>query len=153
MTRYAELCQTFALARQASKQVMETCDQFVDFFVQNMGAYLGCPVELRNVTFDEQGGMQFYPAIKLYANPDRPDENEAEIVVVSVSLEQLTGGFLVTLFPWEEGFEIVSDQLHNLDHFNPIYEFIYDQTRTAYENVLVTPRIEKTNIRNLGWDF
>lgn len=153
MTRYAELCQTFALARQASQQAMETCDQFVELFLRTMGDYLGCPVELQNVTFDEQGAMHFYPAIKLYADPDRPDDDAAEIVVVSVSLERLTGGFLVTLFPWEEGFEIVNEQLHNLDHFAPIFDFICEQIKTAYENALVTPRIETAHIRNLGWDF
>lgn len=153
MSRYAELCQSFAMARQASQQAMATCEKFVELFLSTMGDYLGCPVELQNVNFDEQGAMHFYPAIKLYANPDRPDDEEAEIVVVSISLERLEGGFLVTLFPWEEGFEIVSDQLQNLDHYAPIFDFICEQITTAYENALVTPRIETTNIRNLGWDF
>lgn len=153
MTRYSELCQSFASARQASQQAMATCESFVTLFLQLMGDYLGCPVELQNMTFDEQGAMHFYPAIKLYTHPECPNEDESEIIVVSVSLERLEDGFLATLFPWEEGFEIVADQLHNLDHYAPIFEFICEQIKIAYNNALVTPRIETANIRNLGWDF
>ena len=80
MNKYKELCQVYADARQASQQAMSTCEAFAKSFIEKMTDYLGCPVEIHSVNFDEQGAMHFYPAIKLYANPEAPDEKAAEIV-------------------------------------------------------------------------
>jgi hypothetical protein len=153
MTKYKELCQAYANARQASLQSIETCQGFAEIFIDHMNEYFQCRVEMQNVSFDEQGSMHFYPAITLYTNPHQPVMDNGEVVVVSLSLEKMDDVYLVTLFPWEKPFPLRKSQLEKLDDFTPVYDFIYEQILNAYANAMISVRDSQTNIRNLGWDF
>lgn len=118
MTKYEELCQVYAQARQASVKSIEVCQKFAEIFVAQMGLYFQCPIEIPNYSFDEQGSMHFYPAFSLYADPLHPDEKQSELVVVSISLEKHEDCFGMTLFPWEEYFQLIENRVETFTLFS-----------------------------------
>ncbi|MGL5032398.1 MAG: hypothetical protein ACRC6M_01185 [Microcystaceae cyanobacterium] len=153
MTKYEQLCLAYASARQASLKSIETCHGFAELFIDHLAEYFQCGVEMQNVSFDEQGSMHFYPAITLYADPQKPSDENSEVVIVSLSLEKSEEGYLVTIFPWETSFELLKNRLDKLDDFIPIYDFIHEQILVAYEGAMISIEERRSNIRNLGWDF
>jgi hypothetical protein len=150
ISKYEELCQVYAQARQASVQSIEVCQGFAEIFVAQMGLYFQCSIEIPSYSFDEQGSMHFYPALTLYADPLNPDEQQSELVVISIALEKYEDFFGVTLFPWEDSFQIIEN---NLETFKPVYNYIFEKMKESYANSMIAVN-NSTNrsIRNLGWD-
>ncbi|MEB3250005.1 MAG: hypothetical protein VKK07_11735 [Merismopediaceae bacterium] len=153
MSKYETLCQAYAKARKATLKSIETCQGFAELFMRYLGEYFQCAVEMRNISFDEQGSMHFYPAITLYADPQVPREETSEVVVISVSLEKVEDGYLITVFPWEKTFHLAARTYDSLEAFRPAYDFIYEQILEAYDNTIISVADAQANIRNLGWDF
>ncbi|MEB3311916.1 MAG: hypothetical protein VKJ02_16955 [Snowella sp.] len=149
-SKYEELCQLYAQARQASLQSIEVCQLFAELFIVGMENYFQCSIEIPNYSFDEQGSMHFYPAIALYADPLQPEEAQSELVVISISLEKYEDCYGLTLFPWEESFQVVESQKET---FIPVYDFIFEKIKESYANSMIAVN-HHTNraIRNLGWD-
>ena len=147
MSKYKELCQVYAQARQASVQSIEVCQGFAEVFVAQMGLYFQCPIEIPNSSFDEQGSMHFYPALTLYADPLNPDEQQSELVVISIALEKYEDYFGLTLFPWEDSFQLIEN---NPETFTPVYDYIFEKIKESYANSMIAVN-NSTNrsIRNL----
>jgi len=150
ISRYEELCQIYAQARQASVQSIEVCQRFAEIFIAQMKLYFQCPIEISSYSFDEQGSMHFYPAITLYSDLLHPDEKQSELVVISVSVEKHEDCFGVTLFPWEECFQLIENKTET---FIPVYDYIFEKIKESYQNSMIAMN-NNTNrsIRNLGWD-
>jgi hypothetical protein len=128
ISKYEELCQVYAQARQASVQSIEVCQGFAEIFIAQMGLYFQCPIEIPNSSFDEQGSMHFYPALTLYADPLNPDEQQSELVVVSIALEKYEDYFGLTLFPWEDSFQLIENDLAT---FTPVYDYIFEKVKES----------------------
>lgn len=150
ISKYEELCQVYAQARQASVQSIEVCQGFAEIFIAKMGLYFQCSIEIPSYSFDEQGSMHFYPALTLYADPLNPDEQQSELVVVSIALEKYEDYFGLTLFPWEDSFQLIESDPQT---FTPVYDYIFEKVKESYENSMIAVN-NSTNrsIRNLGWD-
>ncbi|MFM7574573.1 MAG: hypothetical protein ACKO4S_15800, partial [Snowella sp.] len=89
-------------------------------------------------------------ALTLYADPLNPDEQQSELVVVSIALEKYEDCFGVTLFPWEDSFQIIENEVET---FTPVYDYIFEKVKESYANSMIAVN-NNTNklIRNLGWD-
>lgn len=149
-SKYEELCQIYAQARQASIESIAVCQSFAEIFIAGMEDYFQCSIEIPNYSFDEQGSMHFYPAITLYADPLHPEDNQSELVVVSISLEKYEDCYGLTLFPWEESFQLVENKKET---FTPVYDFIFEKIKESYATSMIAVNSNTSRaIRNLGWD-
>jgi len=150
ISKYEELCQVYAQARQASVQSIEVCQGFAEIFIAKMGLYFQCSIEIPSYSFDEQGSMHFYPTLTLYADPRNPDEQQSELVIVSIALEKYEDCFGLTLFPWEDSFQVIENDPQT---FTPVYDYIFEKVKESYANSMIAVN-NSTNraIRNLGWD-
>ncbi|MFN5513869.1 MAG: hypothetical protein ACK5CA_03745 [Cyanobacteriota bacterium] len=152
MSKYEELCQAYAQAHSASREAMTHCQAFAQKFVAGLATYLDCQVQLNHTDFEESGSMYFYPALTLYLDPRHPQEEQSEIVVVSIALETLGAGYHLTLYPWEQSFELQDREPLDATQVNPIYQFIFEQIRDAYVHAAIPLNAEGGKVRNLGWD-
>lgn len=151
ISRYEELCQIYDQARQASVKSIEFCQKFSELFIKQMEAYFQCSIEITNYSFDEQGSMHFYPALTIYADPFNPEDKQSELIVISVSIEKYKDYFELTLFPWEESFQLIENRVET---FTPVYDYIFAKIKESYIHSMIAINDNNTNrsIRNLGWD-
>jgi hypothetical protein len=152
VSKYEELCQAYAQAYSVSRRAMADYREFAQKFVAGLEIYLDCPVQLNHVNFEESGSMYFYPALTLYLDPRHPQEEQSEIVVVSIALESFGAGYRVTLYPWEQAFELPDRESLDSAQVNSIYQFIFEQIREAYVRGAIPLNAEGGKVRNLGWD-
>lgn len=151
ISRYQELCQIYAQTRQESIKSVEVCQGFSKLFIRQMEVYFQCSIEIPNYSFDEQGSMHFYPALTLYADPLNPEDKKSELVVVSVSVEKYEDYFGLTLFPWEESFQLIESRVET---FTPVYDYIFEKIKESYANsmIAINDNNISRSIKNLGWD-
>ena len=69
MSRFEELCQAYALAKQKTELSRQACQKFADGFISGMSDYFKTPIVRQKESFDKQGLMHFKTNLTLYENP------------------------------------------------------------------------------------
>ena len=63
MSKFEELCQAYALAKQHSQTDKQACYRFVEGFIAAMSDYFQTPIKQQQDSFDKTGLMQRSPVI------------------------------------------------------------------------------------------
>ena len=150
MSKFEELCQTYAAARKESLESRKACQDFADVFVKCMSDYFECPIEKHKIYFDEQGLMHFQVSLTLYENPSNTEDCESEIVLTDLSIEKIIDNYIVTIYPWGKDWKIFWDEFSK---FEEVYEFIFEKIKDAYRSGISLLPPENNEIRKLGWEF
>ena len=150
MSRFEELCQAYALAKQKTKSSRDACRKFADSFISGMKDYFQAPIERQEERFDEHGLMHFETYLTLYENPKNPDDSCSEVVVVYWSLEKILDNYILTIYPWMNEFKLFENEW---DKFELVYEFIFERIKEAYLDQITWSEKEKITVRKLGWSF
>jgi hypothetical protein len=149
MSKFEELCKAYAAARKQSIEYKHSCQDFADFVVHRMSLYFECPIETGEMHVDEDGYLFLQIAMRLYENPQEPDNSAQEEVKFSLSIRKKRDTFVVSVYPNGNNFTIPRDDLNKLDE---IYEFIATTIMELYEDKLKLWLGEEVSI-DLGIPF
>jgi hypothetical protein len=129
MTKFVEICQAFAKARQTAMQSHQDCMKFVQIFVQKMSEYYVCPIEVEPRGFDKDGLLHFSIFITLYEKPEEQKNSPYEIIKSSWTVEKVIDNYILTIFPWVNTYQIFLDRQ---EKFIEIFDFLYDKIIELY---------------------
>ncbi|AFZ37372.1 hypothetical protein Sta7437_3888 [Stanieria cyanosphaera PCC 7437] len=150
MSKFEELCQVYAKAKQEAAENCRTCQDFTDVFVQKMGEYFDCSFEQDNISFDDQGTMHFQVLLTLYDNPENLEESTEEKVSISLSVSKVIDNYIVTIFPWMKEFKLFWDEFNK---FEEVYEFIFEIIKESYIGRRNFFSEDYKDFHNIGWEF
>jgi hypothetical protein len=150
MSRFEELCQAYALAKQKTESSRQACQKFAEGFISGMSDYFQAPIGRQKEHFDKQGLMHFQTALTLYEDPNNRENSFSEVVVICWSLENILDNYILTLYPWMKEFKLFENEW---DKFELIYEFVFETVKEAYLDKISWSEAEKITVRELGWGF
>jgi hypothetical protein len=150
MSKFEELCQAYAKAKQEAAEKCQACQQFTDVFIQKMGEYFDCSVARDNVSFDAQGTMHCQILVTLYDNPHNLQESTKESVSISLSVSKVIDNYIVTIFPWMKEYKLFWNEF---DKFEEVYEFIFEKIKESYIGRSDFFSEDYQNSYSLGWEF
>ncbi|MGK7881963.1 MAG: hypothetical protein AB4060_17965 [Crocosphaera sp.] len=148
MSKFEELCQAYAIAKQNTETTEKACKMFAEGFTTAMSNYFQTPIEKQQESFDENGLMHFETALKLYQDLKDKENSDSEIVVIFWSVENILDNYILTLYPWMNEYKLFENEL---DKFEEIYQHIFEVIKETYQSPIILSQQEKNTIRNLGW--
>ncbi len=148
MSRFEELCQAYALAKQKTELSRQACQKFADGFISGMSDYFQTPIVRQKESFDKQGLMHFKTNLTLYENPHHRENSFSEVVVIFWSLENILDNYILTIYPWMKEFKLFENEW---DKFELVYEFVFERIKEAYLEQVTWPESGKITVRELGW--
>ena len=148
MSRFEELCQAYALAKQKTESSHQACGKFAEGFICAMSDYFQAPIERQKESFDEQGLMHFETSLTLYEDPHNRENCFSEVVVIFWSLENILDNYILTIYPWMKEFKLFENEW---DKFELVYEFVFERIQEAYLEQVTWSEKEKIRVRKLGW--
>ena len=150
MSRFEELCQAYALAKQKTELSRQACQKFASGFISGMSNYFQTPIVPQKESFDKQGLMHFETSLTLYENPNNRENSFTEIVVIFWSLENILDNYILTIYPWMKEFKLFENEW---DKFELVYEFVFEMVKESYLDKITWPQEGKITVRKLGWCF
>ena len=148
MSKFEELCQAYAIAKQNTEATEKACKRFAEGFTTAMSNYFQTSIEKQQESFDENGLMHFETALTLYQDLKDKENSDSEIVVIFWSVENILDNYILTLYPWMNEYKLFENEL---DKFLQIYQHIFEIIKETYQNPIILSQEEKNTIRNLGW--
>ena len=148
MSKFEELCQAYALAKQNTETTHQACRKFVEGFITAMSNYFQAPIKQQKGSFDERGLMHFETTLTLYEKPNNKENSFSEVIVIFWSVEKILDNYILTLYPWMYEYKLFEDEL---DKFEEIYQYIFEIIKETYQGPIPFSEKEKNTIRNLGW--
>ncbi|MGK7885035.1 MAG: hypothetical protein AB4057_10480 [Crocosphaera sp.] len=148
MSKFEELCQAYAIAKQNTEATKKACKRFADGFTTTMSNYFQTPIEKQQESFDKNGLMHFETALTLYQDLKDKENYDSEIVVIFWSVENILDNYILTLYPWMNEYKLFENEL---DKFEEIYQHIFEIIKETYQSPIILSQEEKNTIRNLGW--
>jgi hypothetical protein len=150
MSRFEELCQAYASAKQRTELSRQACQKFAEGFISGMSDYFQTPIGRQRESFDKQGVMHFETSLTLYEDPKNREDSFAEVVLIFWSLENILDNYILTIYPWGENFQLFENEW---DKFELVYELVFERVKEAYLEKVTWPKEGKTTVRDLGWGF
>ena len=148
MSKFEELCQAYAVAKQNTETTHQACQKFVQGFIAAMSNYFQAPIKKQKESFDERGLMYFETALTLYENPNDQKNSFSEVIVIFWSVENILDNYILTLYPWMNEYKLFENEL---DKFEEIYQFIFEMITEMYQSPIPFSKKDKNTVRNLGW--
>ncbi|MDJ0729181.1 MAG: hypothetical protein QNJ33_04235 [Crocosphaera sp.] len=148
MSKFEELCQVYALAKQKTQINHEACQKFVEKFIAAMSDYFQAPIKMQKESFDECGLMHFETVLILYENPNDQENSFSEMIVISWSLENILDNYILTLYPWMNEYKLFENEFNK---FEEIYQFVFEVIKETYQSPITWSQKEKNTVRHLGW--
>ena len=150
MSKFEELCQAYALAKQRTLESRQACQKFTAGFVSGMSDYFQATIEQTKESFDNQGLMHFETVLTLYEDPKNPDNSASEKVMIYWSVENILDNYILTIFPWMNQFKLFENEW---DKFESVYEFVFEVIQESYLDKISLPEAGKIKVRKLGFSF
>ncbi|MGK7942920.1 MAG: hypothetical protein AB4058_00440 [Microcystaceae cyanobacterium] len=148
MSRFEELCQAYAEAKERTELSRQACRQFLDDFISGMRDYFQAPIECQNESFDKDSTMHFDITLTLYENPNDPENSWGEKVVLFCSLEKILDNYVLMIFPWMNQFKLFEKEW---EKFEEVYQHIFECVKEIYINPVSLSEQEKIRVRKIGW--
>ncbi len=148
MSKFEEICQAYALAKQNSETTQKAFQRFVEGFTNAMNHYFQAPIKKQKESFDENGLMYFKNPLNLYENSQNQENYDSEIVVIFWSVENILDNYILTLYTWMNEYKLFENEL---DKFLQIYQNIFETIKEMYEIPITLSQKEKNTVRHLGW--
>jgi|FrelakmetLWP11LW_1041352.scaffolds.fasta_scaffold04250_3 hypothetical protein len=146
MSRFEELCQTYALARQKTELSRQACQKFTEGLISGMSDYFQTSIVWQKESFDERGVMHFETNLTLYENPNNRENSFSEVIVIFWSLENILDNYILTIYPWMKEFKLFENEW---DKFELVYEFVFERVKEAYLDKITWSEEEKTTVRRI----
>ena len=129
MSKFEELCQAYAVSRQAYRESCQACLDFSEIFIKQMSDYFECSIDQQESKFDEEGVLHFDALMNVCENPANPENGDRETVTIYLSVSKIIDNFIVTVWPWGHEFKILIDEPR---HFEEACDYIFDTLKSAY---------------------